>query len=68
MEIDIRHILAPPGDTFQAMIACATEEVKHAHILKVNPVLQDIVKSLFGKIRSWPGWPVICGRFDSPPL
>lgn len=66
--VNIGHILAAPGDELVAVVAGATEKVKHLDFLKVIDVLQDVEQCLLGHISCGASGPFIDGRMETPAL
>jgi len=48
------HFPGPSRCKFKANTACSREKVKYAYLLKVNPVVDYIEKTLSGKVSCWP--------------
>ena len=56
-------LFSASGDEFSAYAACTSEEVQQGKTLQLIFALQDVEKTLFGKIRGRPGG-VTCRRVD----
>ena len=66
MLVYVRDVGSSPGDKFVAMAAGTAEQIEHFELLEIDMVVQDIEKPFLGKIRRWPGRPIVCRRVEPP--